>query len=89
MDYRFPSAMGEADAAGWHLHPEYLCDVQDRARELVRQKLHQWSVPLEKIEESLNISIVELVLLAAQDCPSGEFILHDRNGNILREGKRG
>jgi hypothetical protein len=76
MEYRFPSAMGEAHAAGWNLNPDWLGDVLAQVRVLM---------PAAHMNEFPSISLVEVILLAVQKCPSGDFILHDANGNILRE----
>lgn len=76
MEYRFPSAMGEEEAAGGQLNYSWLLDVQAKCLE---------RFPVEHRQEVPNVGLLEAILLAVQECPSGEFILHDKNGNILKE----
>jgi hypothetical protein len=76
MEYRFPSAMGEAQSAGHQINDDWLLDVQARIFEII---------PVEHKHEVPCLGLLEVILLAVQDCPSGDFILHNRNGKILRE----
>jgi hypothetical protein len=87
MEYRFPSAMGEAESAGCVFNPEYLEDVKKKAKEFLRDFAAKGIRPeaAKRCKALLDEGIVAIVLLAVQECPSGDFIIHDRNGDILKE----
>jgi len=86
MNYRFPSAMGEAEAAGQVFNYDYLYDVQEKAKAILRNFRAKGirSEDAKRYEEMLDGGIVEIVLSAVQECPSGDYILHDAQGNIIR-----
>ena len=76
VEYRFPSAMGEAEAAGHQINDDWLMDVQDEIRRII---------PEARKAEVPCLGLLEIILLAVQNCLSGEFILHDSSGKIIRE----
>jgi hypothetical protein len=77
--------MGEAEAAGHVFNYDYLQDVQEKAKEILRDFRVRGQRPedAKRYEEMLDGGIVEIILSAVQKCPSGDYILHDADGNIF------